>query len=318
MSIPNISIILPVFNSEKYLHESIGSLLAQSYRDFEIIIWDDGSTDTTPKIIANYCDSRIKIFRNATNQGLFKTLNLAINKAQAKSIRLWSYDDIMKPRCLQREIEFHQQHPEIGMSYCARDIIDRSGKVLMNAPEDKTPEIIFPALAAQIMFYYGSIAGNISTVMMKKKVLDDIGLFREDMQQSADFDMWVRISAKFPIGFIRASLIYLRQHIDQFSRLKGMGAIFIKEDKEVVRELMKRLPPQILNYAKVYNRWHRYLQYVHYMMRCLASRDFKTAVKVYKEIQSMDNLFLLIGFWFISANGRWFKKRPRFVEPISK
>ena len=313
-NIPKISVLLPVFNSEKYLHESIDSLLAQNYKDFELIIWDDGSIDNTPGVIANYRDSRIKVFRNTANQGLFKTLNLAINKAQGKYIRLWSYDDIMKPHCLQAEIEFHQRHPEIGMSYCARDAIDASGKVIIKAPDDRTPDIISPALAAQIMFYYGSIAGNIATVMIKKAVLEDIGLFREDMQVSGDFDMWVRISAKFPLGFIRESLIYLRKHINQLSRLKGMGAVFIKEDKEVIQELMKRLPYQILNYTKVYNRWHRYIKYVHYMMRCLLSGDLKTAAKVYKEIQSMDNLFLLIGFWFISANGRWFKKRPRFVE----
>jgi len=312
-----ISVILPVFNGEKYLHESIDSLLAQNYKDFEIIIWDDGSTDSTPGIIANYRDSRIKVFSNTVNRGLFKTLNLAINRAQGKYIRLWSYDDIMKPRCLETEIMFQRQHPEIGMSYCARDAIDGLGKVIANAPEDKTPEIISPELAAQIMFYYGSIAGNISTVMIKKAVLDDVGLFREDMEQSADFDMWVRISGKYPIGFIHESLIYLRKHINQFSRLKGMGAVFIKEDREVIQKLTERLPRQILSYAKVYNRWHRYIKYVHYMMRCLLSGDLKTAARVYKEIQSMDNLFLLIGLWFISANGRWLKKRPRFVELVA-
>lgn len=314
MSTPNISIILPVFNGEKYLRESLDSVLSQGYKDFELIIWNDGSTDGTAKILMDYRDARIKVFGNTVNQGLFKTLNLAIKRAQGRWIRLWSYDDIMKPYCLQTEIEFQRQHPEVGMSYCAYDAIDESGKVLAIAQEDETPDIISSGLAAQIMFYHGSIAGNIATAMLKKEVLDITGLFREDMAQSADFEMWVRISAKYPLGFLRNPLIYLRRHINQFSRWKGMGAIFIKEDGIVIQQLMKRLPPAILRYAKVYNRWHRYIIYVQYMMHCLLSGDFKTAAEVYRDIRDLDNPFLLMGLWFISANGRWFKKKPKFIE----
>lgn len=314
MNTAKVSVILPVFNGEKYLRESIDSVLSQSYKDFELIIWDDASTDDSAKIVANYCDLRIKLLKNTTNQGLFRTLNLAINKAQGEYIRLWSYDDIMKPHCLQTEFAFHKQHPEIGMSYCARDIIDASGKVILTAPDDKTPELISPGLAAQIMFYYGSIAGNISTATIKKEIFDEIGFFREDMQVSGDFDMWVRISNKYTIGFIRQSLIYLRSHIRQFSRWRGMGFVFMKEDKEIIQSLIRRLPAEIVAYAKVYNRWKRHISYVHYMIRLFLEGDFKTSGKVYREISHLDNPFLLIGLWAITANGRWFKKKPRFED----
>jgi len=130
--------------------------------------------------------------------------------------------------------------------------------------------------------------------------------------------MWVRISSKYPIGFIRQPLIYLRCHANQFSRWKGMGAIFVKEDREVIEKLTKRLPLEIQVYAKVYNRWHRHIKYVQYMLRCLLCGDFKTAAKVYREIKQVDNFFLLICLWFISGGGRWFKKRPRFQEVSSK
>lgn len=306
-----ISVLLPVFNGEKFLSKSIDSILSQTYKDFELIIWDDSSKDGSAEIITSYHDSRIRVFKNITNQGLFKTLNLAISQAKGEWIRLWSQDDIMKLNCLKTEIEFHRQHPEIGMSYCARDIIDDLGKVIMVAPEDKTPDIVSPELATQIMFYYGSIAGNISTVAIKKSVFDNIGLFREDTQAAGDFDMWVRISSKYPIGFIHKPLTLLRCHRYQFSRWRGMGLVFIIEEREVYQSLLERLPPEIEVYAKVYNRWHRHVKYLHYMMRCLLSGDFQTAAKVYKEIQEIDNIFLLIPLWFITANGRWFKK-PKF------
>ena len=309
-----VSVVLPVFNGEKYLSASLDSVLSQDYKDFELIVWDDGSTDNTVKMLASYDDARIRLFNSASNLGLFRTLNLAIDKAYGEYIRLWSYDDMMKPHCLETEINFHMQHPEIGMSYCACDVIDGSGRVIMPAPLDNTPEIISSYLAAQIMFYHGSLPGNIATVMIRKSVLVDVGRFRQDMQQSADFEMWERISAKFPIGFVRQPLIYLRQHANQFSRWKGMGTIFIKEDREVIRELTKRLPFEIQAYAKVYNRWHRHIQYVQYMLRCLLCADVKTAAKVYREIRKVDSVILLLWLWFISAGGRWFKKEPKFKE----
>jgi len=313
MGIPNISIVLPVYNGEKYLKDSVDSALAQGYTDYELIIWNDGSTDKSANLIGSYRDSRIRVFRNNNNQGLFKSLNLAIGKAQGKWIRIWSQDDVMKPNCLETETEFHRVHPEVGMSYCARDIIDGFGKVLLNAPEDKTPEVVLPELAVQIMFYHGSITGNISNVMIKKSVFDEIGLFREDMKISGDFEMWFRILEKYPIGFIREPLIYLRSHKEQFSRLKGMGIIFMREDREIIQSLTERLPPELKPYAKVYNRWNRYIHYVHYMMHNFISGDLKTAVKTYHEIQQVDNPFLVTALWFLTANGRWFKKKPVYI-----
>jgi len=315
MSIPNISIVLPVFNGEQYLRESIESVLTQSYSDYEFIIWDDSSTDDSVGIIDSYKDSRIKVFKNASNKGLFKSLNLAITQTQGKLIKLWSQDDIMKPYCLETEIEFHRNHSEIGMSYCARHIIDESGKVMrfLHQPEDRTPEIVSPELAAQIMFYHGSIPTNISNVMIKKTVLEKLGMFREDLQVSGDFEMWVRISGRYPIGFIHKPLVYLRSHKGQFSRRKGIGVTFMEEDREAIHLLMNRLPPEIVAYAKIYNRWHRHVQYVHYMMHCFLTGDFKTATKTYREICQIDNPFLLIGLWILTANGRLFKKKPKYV-----
>jgi len=313
MAIPIISVILPVFNGEKYLRKSIKSVLSQSYTDYEFIIWNDGSADKSQDIIDSCYGSKIRVFNNITNQGLFKTINLAIKQARGEYIRLWSQDDIMKSYCLETEMEFYRSHPEIGMCYCARDVIDYSGKVVIEAIEDRTPEVVSPELATQIMFYFGSITGNISNVMIKKLVLDEIGLFREDMRVSGDFEMWVRLSERYPIGFIREPLIYLRSHSSQFSRQKGVSIVFMEEDKKVIHSLMNRLPPEIVAYAKIYNRWHRHVQYVHYMMHCFLTGDFKTATKTYREICQMDNPFLLIGLWMLTANGRLFKKKPKYA-----
>lgn len=313
MQNPKISIVLPFWSGERYLNESIDSVLAQEYTDYEFLICDDASPDNSIRIVESKQDARIRFFKNNTNQGMFKTLNMLIRQSRAEFIRLWTHDDIMKPHCLKEEIEFYKNHPEIGFCYCACDIINEKGIVVMNAPEDKSPDIIPPELAAQIMFYHGTIAANFSTAMIKRDVLDYVGLFRGDMRVAGDFEMWVRISKKYPIGFIRQPLIYLRSHRGQFSYRKGMGVVFIREDQEIIPALIERLPPEIIPYAKVYSRWQQYTQYAHSMIRCFLSGDFKTGLNTYREIRKLDNPFLAIGLWLLTMNGRFFKKKPRYT-----
>src|SRR5262249_31752582 len=147
---PETTVILSVYNGSRYLRESMDSVLAQTYRDFELCIWDDGSKDDTPAILDSYRDPRIRRFRNSPNMGLYPTLNRALQEARGERIRLWSYDDRMKPQCLEREAAFWAAHPEIGMSYCSRDRIDPQG-CLQSVKMDETPEVVEPWLAAQIL-----------------------------------------------------------------------------------------------------------------------------------------------------------------------
>src|SRR3954452_2031008 len=111
MTAPRISVVLPVFNGERYLRESLDSLMAQTYESFEVVIWDDGSKDRSAAIVAEYRDPRVRSFANAQNTGLFATLNLAIAEARGDLIRLWAQDDRMKPQCLEVEAAFWTAHP---------------------------------------------------------------------------------------------------------------------------------------------------------------------------------------------------------------
>lgn len=313
MNVPKISVILPVYNGEAYLRESLESVLLQTYKNFDFIICDDDSKDNSVKIIESYQDERIKFLKNQTNQGLFKTLNILIAEANSEYIRIWTQDDIMKPECLEQEIEFHQRHSEIGMTYCRRDPIDEHSQVISYILKDDTPDIISADLANQISFYHGSMPGNIATVMLKKSVLNNVGLFREDMIVAGDFEMWVRIMEHYPIGYIHQSLIKLRSHSAQFSRWRGINVVFMRENREIFATLMKRLPPELLNHAQQYMRWHHHTQYVHYMFRSLLAGDLETAVKSFQEITKFENIFTLTYLWLMTGNRRWWKKEPKYL-----
>lgn len=111
---PKISVILPAYNAEKYLREAIDSILSQTFSDFELIVLNDGSTDSTEDIILSYDDTRVRYVKNETNLKLIKTLNKGIDLALGKYIARMDADDISMPERLYEEYKFMEEHPEAG------------------------------------------------------------------------------------------------------------------------------------------------------------------------------------------------------------
>jgi glycosyltransferase involved in cell wall biosynthesis len=316
MSSPSVSVVLPVYNGEDYLRTAIESVLNQTFEDFELVACDDASTDESPEILASYDDSRVRVLRNDRNQRLFPTLNRLIRASAAPLVRLWGQDDRMKSHCLEREQEFWKTHPDLGMTYCQRDAIDADGNTIRSAPPDDTPEVLTGSHVAQISFYHGSMPGNISSVTLSREALDDVGLFREDMEVSGDFEMWVRLSASYRTGFIDEPLIDLRSHTEQLSRRAGVRAKFIRENEEIYERLFERLPPSIRDHARRYNRWHRDVFYVHSMLRALSAGEWDAARDIYAVLDRWTNVPAAIARWLISGNGRWLKPKCRYHFPI--
>lgn len=123
---PLVSVVMSCYNSEKYLHESIDSILAQTYTNFELIIWNDGSTDSTEEIIKSYSDSRIKYF-SAINQGLGKALNDACKKVQGKYIARMDDDDIALPHRFETQVQFLECNDNCVCVSAAVQYIDNNG-----------------------------------------------------------------------------------------------------------------------------------------------------------------------------------------------
>ncbi|MEO6456054.1 MAG: glycosyltransferase [Ginsengibacter sp.] len=297
---PDISIILTVYNGINYLDKSVTSVLQQDYKDFEFLILDNCSTDDTWKYLQLVKDDRIKLYRNEKTQGVFFNLNFLIRKTTSPLIKLWAHDDIMYPYCLQTIVAFHLKHPEIGFSYSDRDIIDANGVIRNLDFIDNTPEIVTPDLHARIAFFTGSIAGNISNVCLNKKALYKVGLFNEEMQISADFDMWVRLAKDHDTGFISRKLIKLRDHEGQLSRKENFYIYHVKEDLRVYRNLLSYVNPQIRKEGKLLLKNYKLVFYYTLMVKALMQGKLKTAHSFYKELCSMDN-FLSLSIAFIKA-----------------
>ncbi len=236
---PNISVLMSVYNGEKYVAESIRSVLEQDFDSFEFLIIDDNSSDRTFGKISEFTDYRLSLYKNQTNQGLFSNLNRLLEEARGSLIKLWSQDDIMLRQCLKKGWRFFEEHPDVGYYYVNCNWIKKDGTKLLAKP-DSTPLILEPPLADYYCFLHGNLSANISNLFYPRTTFDKIGGFKESYI-SADFDFAVRAQQYFSAGRIPEVLVELRQHSRQWSLADGVVIDFLREDIEISMILYNRL-----------------------------------------------------------------------------
>ena len=275
-----ITVVLPVYNGGEYLHKSVQSVLNQIYTDFEFLICDDGSSDGSIEYLKSLDDSRIKLFFNEKNKGLFPTLNFLLRQAQTGWVHLWSQDDIMYPFCLEEEIKFIEKHPEVPFFFSQRDIIDQNGKIIKSGATEATNELISEEHLVKVSILAGSITGNIANTVVNKKAVEEAGYFDENMKYSADFDMWEKLSRGKPIGVINKPLIQLRSHSGQLSRQYEMKIHQLRENHEIINRFLERIKdPVIKKKAQKGIKWK--IQVMHFAFGLQILRHNRQAAKEY-------------------------------------
>ncbi len=200
---PTISVVMPVYNAEAYLRESIDSVLNQTFSDFEFIIIDDCCTDSTAAILSSYNDSRIRVFKNETNQGLTKSLNRGIELAQGKYIARTDADDVCMPTRFEKQIGFMQAHPEVGLCGCwYQNIGSKKGLAKYNTTHSQM--VIGLLYRTQVSH---------SAAMLRKAVLDMYGLhYNPEFITAQDYDLWSRMARVCELANIPEVLMQVRFH----------------------------------------------------------------------------------------------------------
>lgn len=188
-NIKNLSIIMTVYNGEKYISQTIESILSQSYREFEFIIIDDGSTDDSFDISKEYSlqDNRIRLYRNKQNLWVVKTRNILLSKVSQdiKYIAIIDADDIADLKRMKKQIDYLKSHIDISFLGSDIDIIDESGKIIW--------ERIYPHTHHEIsksIFQKSPLAQP--AVMIRKSALDVIGQYDSDFERCQDYELWCR------------------------------------------------------------------------------------------------------------------------------
>lgn len=200
-----VSVIMPVYNAEKYLREAIESILTQTFSDFEFLILNDGSTDHSIDIIRSYNDSRIRIHSSGVNRGLIFQLNKGLNLSRGKYIARMDADDISLPERLARQVEFLETHPEIGVLGTGVTIIDGDGNTSHTLQPPTQHVVIKWCLCFNNLITHPS-------VMMRRQIVGQVGGYNPDMALAEDFDLWRRLSCVTRLSNLKDLLVFYRIH----------------------------------------------------------------------------------------------------------
>lgn len=209
---PTVSVVMSVYNGEKYLRESVESILHQTYMDFEFIIVNDGSVDGTKEILEYYVDERI-VLLHQENIGLTKSLNRGIAVARGKYIARQDADDISKPLRLEKQVAFLEKNPDVGLLGTNFTFIDDNGKLLHNSYLPLDNENLQNRLARICTHCHTS-------VMIRKEALDKVGGYRDFFKYAQDYDLWLRISEKYKIRNLSSFLVSYRETREAISSEK--------------------------------------------------------------------------------------------------
>ena len=196
MKHPKISVCIPVYNGSEFIKIAIDSVLNQSFKDFELIIVDNQSTDNTVEIIKEYKDDRIKLFINETNIGMIPNWNKALSYATGDYLKILPADDFIYPKCLelQSAILDNDKAKRISFVCSSRHIINDAGKVLfVRKFSSKSFEINNFKAFNKVIRAGGNILGEGGAVMFRRETQEKVGPFNSDIFYLLDLDQWFKI-----------------------------------------------------------------------------------------------------------------------------
>ncbi|GAX60275.1 glycosyl transferase family 2 [Candidatus Scalindua japonica] len=199
---PTVSVIIHTYNNEKFIAETIESVLGQTYKHFEIIVVDDGSVDSTRNELEPYME-KIK-YHYKENGGIANAKNAGIRLSEAEFIAFLDHDDLWDPDKLKLQMECFNENPQVGLVY-AKYTSFRDGKELRTKPEKGFSGWIFKELLSKSFI-------QTSTVVVKRECLNDVGPYDESFSLGDEYDMFLRIAKKFQCGFVDQGLTRYRVH----------------------------------------------------------------------------------------------------------
>lgn len=206
-----VSVIVPAYQSAKYLSEALNSLLRQTYNDIEIIIIDDGSTDETKNIVAPYLlNKKIKYFY-INNSGTAKAKNFGLQQAHGQYIQILDADDLLNPNAISEKITFLKKNPQYSAVYSDFEYFDNKKKQKISPNK----RLSFRSAKSGSLFN-DLIKGNflaINSLLISKNIFNHAGLFNENLAHHEDWELWLRFDlAGCTWGFLNKKLALCRLH----------------------------------------------------------------------------------------------------------
>jgi glycosyltransferase involved in cell wall biosynthesis len=228
-----ISVVLPVYNGESYIASAIRSLLDQTV-DCEIFVSDDCSTDNTREIVRAIRAPQLVLIESREQGGAYVNFNRAIRASSGQYIQLFSHDDIAHPGFLASQIASFDQNPAIGLTYASCNVIDEHGLLLGKADDDDTPCVIDFKTYLALSSLYGNLSPSVSCMMMKREVVQTVGLFNERYALAGDLEFCNRVAERFCIARNRSLLLDIRDHRGSLTLNRSSPLKYIAEEVDLL------------------------------------------------------------------------------------
>ena len=206
---PLVSVIMPAYNAASYVRESLESILNQEYRNLEVLVCDDASTDETPTILKSISDNRVTLFRNDQNLGYLRSINFLVARAKGDFLCFQDADDISHPERIKLQMRKLVDHPRLGFVGTNYAIINKTGRTILKRDVETDPKTLKGLLETSNPFQKPSI-------LFRREVVNVIGMYREEFLKlgniSEDFDWILRASEIFELGNVSGTspLYYYR------------------------------------------------------------------------------------------------------------
>ena len=229
MNPPLVSIVLPVYNGERYLAQAIESCLAQTLADWELILVDDASTDSTPVLIAGYvgADRRIRSLRHQVNRKLPAALNSGFDLACGRYLTWLSDDNQFHPQALAELAGYLDEHPGVDIVYADCRVVDEAGVLVGTRTAEPPGDLLLTNVVGACFLY-------------RRAVQEQLNGYREEVFLAEDYDFWLRASRTFRLAPLHRQLYDYRRHGQSLSATRRRE-IFLSHER-VVREHIRNLP----------------------------------------------------------------------------
>ncbi len=209
-----VSVCLPTYNGERFVAEAVGSVLTQELQDFELLVVDDHSTDSTLEVVSSFSDPRMSVHPNGERLGIPGNWNRCLALARGEFICLFHQDDVMLPENLVRKVHVLNSDPTVGLVHSAAEIIVEDSAPtspadwIENAPEDFMVD--GRRYFRKLLFQGNCICAP--TVVARSQPLLRLGGFDEDLGFTPDYEMWMKVCAESRVAFLSQPLIRYRWH----------------------------------------------------------------------------------------------------------
>ena len=215
MTAPTVSVLMPVYNGDKFMHEAIDSIINQSYKNFEFIIINDGSDDNSSEIISSYKDSRIRLIDNKKNIGLVSSLNRGLDVVRGEYVARMDCDDISTKDRLDVQVKFMDKNKQIGASGSFYYLMRNKKKAIAD----------FPLTEKEIECFllFNSPIAHPTSILRMSLIKKNHLRYSSEYIHAEDYDLWSRISEYSELANIARPLLYYREHEKQITNVERVS-----------------------------------------------------------------------------------------------